>query len=144
MYKIDISFMAQMRGLLCLIYTIVFLSIGGTANIGVAREADKQGAPTTGQASNKAKTLHKVKPEWKMPDYYPADGFDGIGYIDDISIRDGMVVINDMALKVSLYAEYHTPTTKNVSGYLFKVGDKVGYIKNSDNTIISMWLIVKK
>jgi hypothetical protein len=79
-----------------------------------------------------------------MPDYYPAEGFDGMGHIDDISYRDGLVIINDTGLKVSPSAEYHTPTNKYASSALFKQGDEVGYILDSDGTIISIWLIVIK
>jgi hypothetical protein len=141
MYKINISFIAKMRRLVCLFYTILFFSVACIADTGSAQEADDEGSPT-GQASDETISPRKIKPEWKMPDFYPADGFDGMGLIDDIALNDGMVVINDAGFKLSPYAEYHTPTYKNAPGALFKQGDKVGYILDSEKNITSMWLIV--
>ena len=83
----------------------------------------------------------KVKPEWVMPKHYPSEGFDGMGHIDRISIENGEVVISDFFFKIASYAEYNTPTEKNISGYLFKPGNWVGYTMDSTNQIISFWLI---
>jgi hypothetical protein len=110
------------------------------ADNGLAQEADEIES-TTEQVSDETISPRKVKPEWKMPDFYPADGFDGMGLIDDIAVRDGMVVINDTEFSLSPYAEYHTPSFKNAPGALFKQGDKVGYILDSEKNITSMWII---
>jgi hypothetical protein len=140
MHKKYISFMTQIRRLSCLFCFILFFVFACIAGTGLAREADKKGAPT-GQASDERISPRKVKPEWKMPDFYPVDGFDGMGRIDDIAVRDGIVVINDSQFKISPSAEYHTPTFKNAPGALFEQGDQVGYILDSEKNIISMWLI---
>ena len=140
MRKIDISSLL-IRRLLLLFYSILFIAC--IADTGLAREADKKGAPT-GQASDEAMSPRKVKPEWKMPDFYPADGFDGMGRINEIVVNDGIVVIDDSEFRLSSYAEYHTPTYKNAPGALFKQGDQVGYILDSEKNITSMWLIVVK
>jgi hypothetical protein len=141
MHKFNIPLVLHMRKLICLFYTVLFFSVACIADTGLAREADDKGSPT-GQASDETTRPRKVKPEWMMPDFYPADGFDGMGLIDDIAVNDGIVVINDSGFKLSPYAEYHTPTYKNAPGALFKKGDKVGYILDSEKKITSMWLIV--
>ena len=141
MHKFNIPSVFHIPKLIYLLCAILFFGIICIGNTGLAQEADDKGFPT-GQASDEAMSPKKVKPEWKMPDFYPADGFDGMGLIDDIAVNNGMVVINDTEFKLSPYAEYHTPTYKNAPGALFKQGDKVGYILDSEKNITSMWLIV--
>jgi hypothetical protein len=144
MYKRNISLMGHKRRLFCLFYTILFFCITAAVDIGAAAEAQNQDASATGQASDEIMSPLRVKPEWKMPDYYPAQGFDGMGYIHDIAIGEDRVVINDSEFRISPSTEYHTPTFEHASGALFKEGDQVGYILDSEKTITSMWLIVIK
>jgi len=141
MYKINVPFIGNIRRLVFLFYTILFFSVICIADTGLAQEADDIESPT-GQASDETISPRKVKPEWKMPDFYPSDGFDGMGLINDIAVNDGIAVINDSEFKLSPYAEYHTPTYRYAPGALFKKGDKVGYILDSEKNITSMWLIV--
>ena len=82
----------------------------------------------------------KAKPEWVMPKHYP-DGFDGMGRIDSIDIDRGEIVIDERMLKLSPSVEYHTPTASNVSSALFGPGSYVGYIKDAERRITSIWLI---
>jgi hypothetical protein len=83
----------------------------------------------------------RVKPEWRMPKHYP-NGFNGWGHINVISVDTGEVVIEDVSLRLSPHAEYHTPTETNVPITLLQPGNLVGFIKNSQDEIISLWLIV--
>lgn len=87
---------------------------------------------------------HKlVKPEWwVMPKGYP-EGFHGWGRID--SIGENEIVINDIKYSLSLYVNYHTPTdlafaTKD----LFVPGVLAGFLLNSRNEILSLWMITRK
>lgn len=84
----------------------------------------------------------KVIPEWIMPKHYPPDGFDGYGYINRISKEE--VVIDDQLLKLAPLVKYVTPANKIASSFNFEVGDLVGYLKNPEHEIISMWLIEKE
>jgi hypothetical protein len=79
-----------------------------------------------------------VKPEVVLPEHYP-DGFDGFGRIDRIA-RDE-VVIDDDLIPLASYVSYHTPKEMNAPSYLFVQGKLVGFIKNSENAIESLWLI---
>jgi len=80
----------------------------------------------------------RVKGEWVLPKHYP-DGFDGWGRIDRIT--EDTVVIDDTILKLYPYAKYCTPTTKYATSAYFSPGNLVGYVTNSENEIISLWLI---
>ncbi len=142
MHKVDKSLTARISGLLCLFCVILFLGIASITNNGHGSEAEQPEDPAPEQRSDKIR--NKVKPEWKMPDYYPAEGFDGMGYINEIAIRDDRVVIDDSEFTISPSTEYHTPTFENAPGALFKEGDRVGYVLDSEKTITSMWLIVIK
>ena len=73
-----------------------------------------------------------------LPGHYP-DKFDGTGHIDRIG--DNEIVIDDSLYRISSFVKYHTPKTSNTSSGWFRAGDLVGFIKNSNNEIISLWLM---
>ncbi len=81
-------------------------------------------------------------PEWIMPPHYPPDGFDGFGYINRISAQE--VVIDDGLLKLARLVNYQTPHRGAASRSYFEAGDLVGYLKNSQHEVMSLWLIEKK
>lgn len=128
----------------CLSCCIFLFSIasGGVFNISFADEGEKEAAITTGQIE--IETGRKVKPQWKMPEHYPVDGFDGMGLIDRIAISDGEIVINDSLFLISSETRYSTPSDVNASGHLFRVGMKVGYVLDTGKKIDSIWLIDMK
>lgn len=80
----------------------------------------------------------RVKPEIVLPQHYP-NGFDGYGLLQRIGGRE--VVIDDQLLKLSPSIKYHTPTSISASGAYFRPGVIVGFLRNSENEIISLWLI---
>jgi len=82
----------------------------------------------------------RVKGEWVLPKHYP-DGFDGYGRIGSITADD--LVIGDCYHKLSPFVKYATPTRKYAFRSQFRAGDFVGYIKNSKQEIISLWLLNK-
>jgi hypothetical protein len=80
----------------------------------------------------------RVKPEIVLPQHFP-NGFDGYGLLQRIG--DGEVVIDDQLLKLSPIIEYHTPISMNASRAYFRPGVLVGFLRNSENEIVSLWLI---
>jgi len=82
-----------------------------------------------------------VKPEWVMPKHYPK-GFHGWGRIGYIS--EDEIAINDISFPLSPYIEYNTPEWANTTKEDFFPGKMVGYLLNSANEIISLWLIEMK
>ena len=83
----------------------------------------------------------RYKPELVLPSHYP-EWFHGFGRIGLITAE--RVVINDFNFRFSPYVEFHTPTEKNVSRYLFKEDMMVGFLFNEFEEIISMWLLNMK
>ncbi len=82
----------------------------------------------------------KVKGEWILPAHYPA-GFDGYGYINRIAAEE--VVIDESLLRLSPAATYTTLNSVMAASADFADGDLVGYLTNSEQEIISLWLIEK-
>jgi len=82
----------------------------------------------------------KVKGEWILPAYYPK-GFDGYGYINRIAANE--VVIDDSIYRLSPAATYSTLSSVMATIGDFVEGDLVGYLTNSEQEIISLWLIKK-
>lgn len=123
---------------------ILFLIATAAFNVSFANEGEETEGSITDQ--NEGATIgRKVKPQWKMPDHYPVDGFDGMGQISTVSLSDGEIVINDSFYLISPDTTYSTPIDKNASRYLLKEGLKVGYIFGPDKKIASIWLIeIKK
>jgi hypothetical protein len=80
----------------------------------------------------------RVKPEVVLPKHYP-DGFDGLGRIERISETE--VVIDEALYKFAPHAEFNTPQRNNVSLYTFTPGATVGFMKDGNKRIISLWLI---
>jgi len=79
-----------------------------------------------------------VKPEWVMPESYP-DWFHGWGRIG--YFEENELVINDMDYRVSPRATFHTPDNPHASRYIFTKGKIAGFLFDSNDEIISLWLI---
>jgi hypothetical protein len=141
MQRVNRFYVVQVRRVFCFFCCIQLFLIasGGVFNISFADERENAATLTTGQ--NEVETGRKVKPEWKMPEHYPFDGFDRMGKIDSISLSDGEIVIDDRPYLISPDTLYSTPSDVNASGYFFNTGMDVGFVLASGNKIISIWLI---
>ena len=73
-----------------------------------------------------------------LPKHYP-DRFTGIGRIDRLAEEE--IVIDDSLYWLAPYVTYHTPTAMNVSNAMFRAGNLVGFITNSERQIISIWFL---
>jgi hypothetical protein len=82
----------------------------------------------------------KIRGEWILPENYP-DGFDGYGYINRIAADE--VVIDEALHRVSPAIIYATPNNIMAKMGDFTEGDLVGYLTNSEQVIVSLWLIEK-
>ena len=56
-------------------------------------------------------------------------------------VADHEVVIDDTSHALSAAVIYNTPTSSHIPASWFHVGDLVGYLKNGNNEIISLWRI---
>ncbi len=79
-----------------------------------------------------------VKPEVVLPEHYP-DGFNGYGRIDAIGKDD--VVIDDEHFKLSPNVIYNTRTRANASKAYFTPGVLAGFLTNSKDEVVSLWLL---
>ena len=75
-----------------------------------------------------------------LPEFYP-ESFSGQGCIDRITAR--LVVIDDSSWQFSSAATFHTPKMPQAYWSRFRRGYRVGFIKNSENQIESLWYIQK-
>jgi len=82
----------------------------------------------------------KIKGEWILPAHYPA-GFDGYGYLNRIAAEE--VVIDDALFRLSPAVTYTTLESVMAAAGNFKEGDLVGYLTDTEQNIISLWLIKK-
>jgi hypothetical protein len=73
-----------------------------------------------------------------LPEHYP-DRFTGIGRIDRLAEEE--IVIDDSLYTLAPYVTYHTPTAMNVSNIMFRAGNLVGFLTNSEGQIISLWFL---
>lgn len=80
-----------------------------------------------------------LREEWKVPDFYPKDGFDGYGKIERID--QGGVVIDDTVWKFSGRIRFATPRDRHARISSFSVGDTVAFLLNEKREIISLWYI---
>jgi hypothetical protein len=75
-----------------------------------------------------------------LPEFYP-ESFSGQGCIERITAR--LVVIDDRLWQFSSAATFHTPKMPQAYWSRFRRGYRVGFIKNSENQIESLWYIQK-
>ena len=78
------------------------------------------------------------KGRWVKPDHYPGK-FHGMGIID--KIHDDGIIINDRKHFFSLYFRCHTPGEMNVSIFVFREGNYVGYMLNSEHEMETLYLL---
>jgi hypothetical protein len=104
----------QILGLLCFVVGLVL----GSASVGCAQE--------------------RYKGEWVLPEHYP-DGFHGWGRLDRLGTDE--IVIDDNLYPLSPSVMFNTATSNNVRASMFRVGDTVGYLEDSNGLIISLWRI---
>jgi hypothetical protein len=82
----------------------------------------------------------KIRGEWILPENYPA-GFDGYGNINRIAAE--AAVIDESLFRFSPAVTYTTPSSVMAESDDFTEGDLVGYLTDSEQAIVSLWLIEK-
>ena len=119
MSKHRIKFYGRLKQtLVCICLALFLVSVGIPADISQAQR--------------------RFKPEVVLPHDYP-DGFDGFGQIS--AWDDNKIWIGDMVIKLAPSVTFHTPT--KMDGYItdFNTDDMVGWLKNPEGEITSLWLI---
>ncbi|MBF0396820.1 MAG: hypothetical protein HQK78_08620 [Desulfobacterales bacterium] len=111
-----------------LIFCFLFLFLG--QNKSIAYTTDEDGRPIT-------TTIDVDEDGNQIPPGYPKV-FDGIGYIDRISKKE--IIINDQLYKLSHDVTFNIPNKLNVDYEIFQPGAYVGFLKNPNGKIDSIWL----
>lgn len=79
----------------------------------------------------------------KLPGKYP-DYFNGAGTIDDVSMEQGVITIDDRALPISMNVRVHTPNTQFASYRSLKKGQNVGFsATGTGGTVNEIWVLPK-
>lgn len=77
----------------------------------------------------------------EFPAYYPDEGFERVGRIDDVLLDESRVVINDMSFALADNVIVHTPTTYAVPRERLRVGIQVGYRLSGSDTVAEIWML---
>ena len=88
--------------------------------------------------SGEDKAVKKYQEEIVYPKHYP-NKFNGMGHIDRISRNE--IVIDDSLFSLSPHVTYSTKGKRHASKAWLKVGSFIGYKTDSNNKIVSIWLI---
>ncbi len=81
-----------------------------------------------------------------LPDYYPEKLNHMQGNIDDIDIRSGRIIINDMQWKLSMNVKVHSMTTEFSSVQVLKKGMYLAFkvdTINGKSEIAEIWILPK-
>jgi len=76
----------------------------------------------------------------ELPDYYP-DKIAGLFTIDDISLSQLKIIVNDFPLNLSPNAKVHSPNTEFSSLRALKPGMKIFFSRPSNRTINEIWIL---
>ena len=78
----------------------------------------------------------------QLPSYYPADGFQRVGILDDVQLQRQVVVVNDIPYTLANSAVVHSPSSYSVPMSELSVGLQIGYKMSSSGRLITeIWLL---
>ncbi|RJR22612.1 MAG: hypothetical protein C4582_06355 [Desulfobacteraceae bacterium] len=80
----------------------------------------------------------QYREEMVLPSHYP-EGFDGVGRVERVEGEE--IVINDCMFRLSPRFTLATRVSHHAPKELLKVGDLVGFKKNSSREIVSIWIL---
>ena len=78
----------------------------------------------------------------QFPDYYPREGFQRVGTLDDLQLRRQIIVINDIPYSLSNSVIVHSPRSYSVPTSQLRIGGQVGYkMATGGRLIMEIWLL---
>ena len=79
-----------------------------------------------------------------LPSYYPKEGFQRVGTLDDLQLGRQVIVINDVAFTMSDNLIVHSLTSYSVPSSRLRIGSQVGYkFSRQGGLITEIWLLPK-
>jgi len=76
-----------------------------------------------------------------FPDYYPENGFQDVGVIDDIDHFNGFIIIGDIEYRLSSKAVVRSLSSKEDSMARLRAGTMVGFRLLGTDIITEFWLL---
>ena len=78
----------------------------------------------------------------QFPSYYPQGGFQRVGMLDDVQIKRGVIVVNDIPYTVANSTVVHSTSSFSVPMSNLRVGSQIGYkLSGSGRVITEIWLL---
>lgn len=77
-----------------------------------------------------------------FPAYYPKEGFQRVGILDDVQLQRQMIVVNDVPYSLADSVIVHSPTSYSVPASQLQRGTKIGYkMASGGRLIMEIWLL---
>ncbi len=77
-----------------------------------------------------------------FPAYYPKEGFQRVGILDDVQLKRQVIVVNDIAYSLADSVIVHSPKSFSVPSSQLLVGTQVGYkMAVGGRLITEIWLL---
>lgn len=77
-----------------------------------------------------------------FPAYYPKEGFQRVGILDDVQLNRQMIVVNDIPYSLADSVIVHSPKSFSVPSSQLRIGAQVGYKMAAGGRLITeIWLL---
>ena len=77
-----------------------------------------------------------------LPSYYPKEGFQRVGVLDDVQLKRQMIVVNDIPYSLADSVIVHSPNSFSVPFSQLRIGAKLGYKMAAGGRLITeIWLL---
>jgi hypothetical protein len=78
----------------------------------------------------------------ELPSYYPADGFQRVGMLDDVQLQRQVIVVNDIPYTLANNTVVHSTSSYSVPMSELIAGQQIGYKMSSSGRLITeIWLL---
>lgn len=79
-----------------------------------------------------------------FPAYYPKEGFQSVGIVDDVQLKRQVIVVNDIAYSLADSVIVHSPNSYSVPASALRIGSRVGYkMAKGGGLVTEIWLLPK-
>lgn len=77
-----------------------------------------------------------------FPSYYPKEGFQRAGILDDVRLKQQIIVVNDIPYSLANSLIVHSPRSYSVPSSELRIGSKIGYKMAAGGRLITeIWLL---
>ena len=77
-----------------------------------------------------------------FPAYYPKEGFQRVGILDDVQLERRVIIVNDIPYSLADSVIVHSPKSFSVPSSQLRIGAQVGYKMAAGGRLITeIWLL---